>query len=178
MLLNYKNFRALYESAKEATPEYKYYPNGQVERESWYLDGKKHRVDGPAVINYDKNGQVEIESWYLDGKKHREDGPTVIWYDKNGQVKRESWYLDGKRHRVDGPAVINYYPNGQVEGESWYLDDTEIISRTEFWQKTPLSPEKIRELLDSDQLNYEEKAALSQNPNFKDEQDDWLFGGW
>ena len=38
----------------------------------WYLNGKPHREDGPAVeyANGDK-------FWYLNGKRHREDGPAV-----------------------------------------------------------------------------------------------------
>ena len=36
----------------------------------WYLNGKRHREDGPAIeyANGDKY-------WYLNGKRHREDGP-------------------------------------------------------------------------------------------------------
>ena len=35
---------------------------------SWYLDGKRHREDGPA-IEYDDGSK----SWYLDDKLHREE---------------------------------------------------------------------------------------------------------
>ena len=42
----------------------------------WYLNGKRHREDGPAVeyANGDK-------SWYLNGKYHREDGPAIEYGD-------------------------------------------------------------------------------------------------
>jgi hypothetical protein len=36
------------------------------------LKGKPHRIGGPA-INYKGN-----QKWYLNGKQHREDGPAVI----------------------------------------------------------------------------------------------------
>ena len=36
----------------------------------WYLNGKLHREDGPA-IEWASGGK----SWYLNGKVHREDGP-------------------------------------------------------------------------------------------------------
>ena len=52
---------------------------------SWYLDGKRHREDGPAVEF--SNG---TKGWYLDGKLHREDGPAVER--ENG---RKEWYLHG-----------------------------------------------------------------------------------
>ena len=72
----------------------------------WYLHGKPHREDGPAV-EY-ANGTKE---WWLHGKLHRKDGPAIEWPD--GPKK---WYLHGKRHRKDGPAVEE--PNGY---KAWYL---------------------------------------------------------
>jgi hypothetical protein len=42
----------------------------------WYLNGKLHREDGPAVER--SNG---YKSWYLNGKRHREDGPAIEWSD-------------------------------------------------------------------------------------------------
>ena len=95
----------------------------------WYLDGKLHRVDGPAIIR--ANGDQE---WYQAGKRHRVDGPAVT-----SAYDTKEWYLDGKLHRVDGPAIIladgykAWYQAGRlhrvdgpamtwVDGaESWYF---------------------------------------------------------
>jgi hypothetical protein len=52
----------------------------------WYLKGKLHREDGPAVERH--NGG---KSWYLNGKRHREDGPAIEY--ANGG---KSWHLNGK----------------------------------------------------------------------------------
>ena len=43
-----------------------------VGTKEWYLNGQRHREDGPAVeyANGDKY-------WYLNGQLHREDGPAV-----------------------------------------------------------------------------------------------------
>jgi hypothetical protein len=62
---------------------------------SWYLDGKLHRTDGPAV-----EGSDGTKHWYLDNKRHRIDGPAIE--DVDGS---KSWYLHDKLHRVDGPAI-------------------------------------------------------------------------
>jgi hypothetical protein len=83
----------------------KVYTNGTME---WYLNGKLHREDGPAV-EY-SNG---CKAWYLNGKLHREDGPAVEHSDGD-----KSWYLDGKLHREDGPALE--YSDGD---KSWSLND-------------------------------------------------------
>ena len=54
---------------------------------SWFLNGKRHREDGPAVeyANGDKH-------WYLNDNLHREDGPAIE--NVNGT---KHWYLNGKR---------------------------------------------------------------------------------
>jgi len=62
----------------------KVYPDGN---KAWYLNGKRHREDGPA-IEY-SNGD---KSWYLNGKQHREDGPAVE-YSNGGK----SWWINGKQ---------------------------------------------------------------------------------
>ena len=70
------------------------FPNGD---NTWYQNGKKHRLDGPAVIK--SNG---TEKWFIKGKKHRLDGPAIIRADGV-----EWWYQNGKIHRDGGPAVIH-----------------------------------------------------------------------
>jgi hypothetical protein len=50
----------------------------------WYLNGKLHRQDGPA-IEY-PNG---TKYWYLNNKLHREDGPAVEYASGH-----KEWYLN------------------------------------------------------------------------------------
>ena len=73
----------------------------------WFLNGKRHRVDGPA-IEY-TNG---TKSWFLNGKAHRGDGPAAEYANGN-----KYWYQNGKYHRGDGPAIEN--SNGT---KYWYLN--------------------------------------------------------
>lgn len=82
-----------------------------AEARKWYLNGKLHREDGPAV-EY-ANGE---KCWYLNGKRHREDGPAIEYV--NGDRK---WYLNGNLHREDGTAVE--YANGD---KYWYLNGKEL----------------------------------------------------
>ena len=60
------------------------YDNGD---KHWYLNGKLHREDGPAV---EHTGGTKC--WYLNGQRHREDGPAVEWA---GGTKH--WYLNDKQ---------------------------------------------------------------------------------
>jgi hypothetical protein len=51
---------------------------------SWYINGKLHRTDGPA-IEYSNGTKV----WYINGKRHRTDGPAVEY--PNGT---KEWYIN------------------------------------------------------------------------------------
>ena len=73
----------------------------------WYLNGKLHREDGPAV-----EGAYGSKYWYLNGQRHREDGPAIE--DADGS---KYWWLNGKLHREDGPALNHLYGS-----KEWYLD--------------------------------------------------------
>jgi len=53
----------------------------------WYLNGKLHREDGPAVERADGT-----KVWYLNGERHREDGPAIEW-----SAGDKSWYLNGEK---------------------------------------------------------------------------------
>ena len=69
----------------------------EYENQYWYLNGKWHREDGPAIIR--PNGS---KYWYQNGKRHREDGPAVI--QKNG---RKEWYLNGIQYEPQDIFNIN-----------------------------------------------------------------------
>ena len=94
----------------------------------WRLDGKLHRLDGPAV-EYAEG----TKDWYVNGKRHREDGPA--YEDADGS---KDWYVNGKRHREDGPAVE--YADGDKEWwingvwyteEDWQIEVWDNLSETE-----------------------------------------------
>jgi hypothetical protein len=79
--------------------------------EEWYLNGRYHREDGPAITF-----STGTEYWFLNGLRHRTDGPAVVFADGT-----ECWFINGLRHRTDGPAII--YSDGS---EYWFLDDKEV----------------------------------------------------
>ena len=51
----------------------------------WYLNGKRHRTDGPAIEYSDGT-----KYWYLNGKHHRTDGPAVEY-----STGDKRWYING-----------------------------------------------------------------------------------
>src|SRR5579859_1937339 len=59
----------------------------------WHNHGKKHRLEGPAVIT-----MCGKQEWWQNDRLHRFPGPAVI--NSNGDLE---WWRDGKRHRYNGP---------------------------------------------------------------------------
>ena len=88
------------------TYEVRVYTNGTKE---WYLNGKLHREDGPAV-----ECTVGTKSWYLNGKLHREDGPAIEWTDGT-----KSWYLNGRCYTEE---EYNKELNNTCEGKIVEID--------------------------------------------------------
>lgn len=120
----------------------------------WLLNGKRHKVDGPAVVY----APHRLERWYLFGKRHRVGGPAVtfsdgsqLWY-MNDKLHRtdgpavmtrswKKWYVEGFKHRIDGPAVE--HSNGRKE---WYLLG-ERMSETEWRRELGITRPPERRLI-------------------------------
>ena len=86
----------------------------------WYLNGERHRTDGPAIECTDGT-----KYWYLNDKQHRTDGPAVEYTSGT-----KHWYLNGKCHRTDGPAIE--FSNGT---KHWYLNGV-FLSEEEYLRTT------------------------------------------
>ena len=92
----------------------------------YFLNGKFHRIGGPAVIRYYNDGPVCYKEYYLNGKLHRIDGPAVIGYNDNDSLGLEEYYINDKRHRTNGPAEIYYNKDGSIHYERYYLNGEEV----------------------------------------------------
>jgi hypothetical protein len=92
--------------------------------ESWKLDGKFYRADGPSVIIYYLNGRPRIKAWTLNG--------NLSYYEVfrcGGSVLHRCWTDEQTRlHREDGPACIEYRASGSIRKKMWALDGRPIIS--------------------------------------------------
>jgi len=90
----------------------KVYNSGDKE---WYLNGKRHREDGPAIEYASGN-----KHWYLNGELHRKDGPAVEYADGE-----KAWYLNGKKYtEVEYNAQLKPSCEGkcvEIEGVKYKL---------------------------------------------------------
>jgi hypothetical protein len=84
------------------------------DKTEWFLNGERHREDGPAVEFNDGS-----KYWMQHGKFHRLDGPAIEH--KNGN---KYWYKKGKRHREDGPAI------DEKDNKHWFLNGKRLSEET------------------------------------------------
>jgi hypothetical protein len=77
---------------------------------SWYLNGKFHREDGPAIEWSDGT-----KSWWLNGNRHREDGPAFECSDGY-----KAWWLNDKRLTEQEHKAATSKPN--CEGKIVEID--------------------------------------------------------
>ena len=73
--------------------EVKVYPSGHKE---WYLNGKLHREDGPAVEYADGT-----KSWYLNGKCYTESDYHAEMARRNNTCGGKTVTIDGKEYRLN-----------------------------------------------------------------------------
>jgi hypothetical protein len=81
-----------------------------------------HREDGPAIISPDGS-----EYWYMNGLKHRINGPAedrIIHGLRPNEIRgyHREWWINGKRHRLEGPAIEYFF--GKKE---WYFENCLIV---------------------------------------------------
>ncbi len=60
-------------------------------RREYWQNGKRHRVDGPALITEDGD-----EFWFLNGDAHRKNGPAIVYINDDCE-----YWVDGNRLSPD-----------------------------------------------------------------------------
>ena len=95
------------------------YSNGTKE---WYIEGKHHREDGPAIIC--GNGS---KHWYKEGKRHRLDGPAIEYGDG-----RKEWWVEGKDYleKDFNKKIEEFKSEKTMEIKSKEIKQSEVLEKT------------------------------------------------
>jgi hypothetical protein len=73
-------------------------------RLSWHSDANGmtlHREDGPAVVHYDGE-----RSWYLNGNRHRDNGPAIEWHSNSGPHTYNKWFKHGQSYEPTAHDIM------------------------------------------------------------------------
>jgi hypothetical protein len=80
----------------------------------------------PSYITYNADGSGRSYHYFVNGKRHRTDGPAVIAFDRDGSAYRIAFYIDGKEvppASIDpalstDPRDYSIKPKGQAASSS------------------------------------------------------------
>ncbi len=130
------------------------------------VKGELHRdpAEGPALI---RRGSAFIEySYYLNGRRHREDGPALIRKNLDTNVTAaEAYFWHGEIHRDPrhGAALIQRWKNGALaaltyfiygqgyrdpEDGAYYIGISESGDRAESWTSDSEDTERMKDKLE------------------------------
>jgi hypothetical protein len=90
---------------------------GETTHETWTLDDKYHRTDGPAVIITRPGGRVQ-RTWKIHGTTHR-DGAPADTLTKDGVLIYEEWVTDGVTYNPTGGPSRTWNLYGDVYAQEW-----------------------------------------------------------
>ncbi len=84
-----------------------------------------------------ETGMAVFETWRMDGKQHRPDGPASIARDAfTGVMIHETWIKNGELHRENGPAhILRKGDTGRVYSTEWFKDGEQVPAPPR--QRTP-----------------------------------------
>lgn len=69
---------------------------------------------GPADLWFAENGTIACEKWMVNGRYHRVGGPALTVCHYNGKIGLIEYCHHGFRHRMCGPALFRYSLKGKV----------------------------------------------------------------
>ncbi len=75
----------------------------------WWKNGKRHRLDGPAIEWVDGT-----KEWWIDGQRHRLDGPALIYPDGD-----KLWWYEGKQLFITSEVINELLEEVLVDDRRW-----------------------------------------------------------
>ena len=77
----------------------RYYKNEKISFEKYeiFIPNIGTIIAGPHQVSYHTNGQIQQQKWLKNDMVHRLDGPAVIMYDKQGKITRQLFYIDSEK---------------------------------------------------------------------------------
>ena len=97
----------------KAEVTWKYYKNGQLRYEGYWIGSKYHNPNGPAWRSWYENGQLKYEAYWIDGKRHNPNGPAWKVWNDNGKLRYEECWIDDKKltkEQFDNQNQFSLYP--------------------------------------------------------------------
>ena len=114
---------AMHRIGGPALTKWYYDGNNQSGSKGTGWTGNSERTNQSSSFGTDRTGNKEREEYYIDGIRHRIDGPAVIKWYKTGSNQSQETTSNGKWHRDKGPAIIKWNEDGEKYDEQYYITD-------------------------------------------------------
>lgn len=87
-----------------------YDSKGKIILKLFHINGLLNNDNSPAITEIDKYFNKKTEVYYKNGKIHRVENYAYIQYDlNNNSVIKEKYFICNKLHRENGPAIKHTY---------------------------------------------------------------------
>lgn len=128
-------------------------------------NGKLHRTDGPAEIEYNAQGQVIKETWCINGEVHRVNGPAIIEYNDQGEITKQENFNNGiyfghffndfmKIGRVlsiserDGRILVRVPRNHNHKDELEKFEGAQLLTKSNYWSIPAEAKQELQEVIE------------------------------
>ncbi|MDP1623811.1 MAG: toxin-antitoxin system YwqK family antitoxin [Bacteroidales bacterium] len=152
-------FKGYYVSERKVHDWVGYYPNNNIYRVEYYLNGEKEGI----AIQFDRKCKISLIEHFRNGLNH---GQSTYYSQFNDMVLSETEYAYGKKNGL----YRQYYDNGKIQEESMYQDD--MKNGRSVWQNK--NGQLIAEYnysnnnFDGLQKTYYENDSIQSINNYKD----------
>lgn len=73
----------------------RFFPSYTISSEQYYIHGVLHRPREPASLSYFLGGNLAAASYWSNGLRHRLDGPAHVRLNKDGEIELLLWCIYG-----------------------------------------------------------------------------------
>lgn len=102
------------------------YENSTVFHRAWFYEGKLHHPKNEVTYSkYFGNGMIQSEMYYMHGELSRLNGPAVRIYDTAGYVIKSEYHICGCHLTLDQHELCRRWI--KKEGLSWPFDKSSRV---------------------------------------------------
>ena len=114
-----------------------FWPNGNIKSRKYLnADNYLHNEHVPAIEKWYENGQLMDQEYYINGQRHNERGPAIQRWSENGQLWFQGYFIKCRLHNEQGPALQSWYENGKVFKQEYWIEGKEL-TETKFKSMIP-----------------------------------------
>ena len=99
-----------------------FYTDGTLNNATYKIDGKLHRLDGPAYVSFYEDGQLCVRQYCINNLNHRLDGPAYEAFHLTGKrIIPAGFYVHGKGCSLEELRAYLFMTNDMINLERTFF---------------------------------------------------------